>query len=89
MPVFPVKTPLLPAILLSLHFSSLPLSAFEIIAHRGASHDAPENTLASLKLGWEQGADVTVTATYPYSISLLGVPLKNGLLKSTTTERVE
>jgi len=29
----------------------------EIIAHRGASHDAPENTLASIQLGWEQGAD--------------------------------
>lgn len=28
-----------------------------IIAHRGASHDAPENTLASIRLGWEQGAD--------------------------------
>lgn len=29
----------------------------EIIAHRGASHDAPENTLAAVRLGWEQGAD--------------------------------
>ena len=29
----------------------------EIIAHRGASYDAPENTLASIRLGWEQGAD--------------------------------
>jgi glycerophosphoryl diester phosphodiesterase len=29
----------------------------EIIAHRGASFDAPENTLASLRLGFEQGAD--------------------------------
>lgn len=29
----------------------------EIIAHRGASFDAPENTLASIELGWEQGAD--------------------------------
>ncbi len=28
-----------------------------IIAHRGASRDAPENTLASVRLGWEQGAD--------------------------------
>lgn len=33
------------------------LSAVEIIAHRGASFDAPENTLAAAKLGWEQGAD--------------------------------
>jgi glycerophosphoryl diester phosphodiesterase len=29
----------------------------EIIAHRGASHDAPENTLAAMRLAWEQGAD--------------------------------
>ena len=29
----------------------------EIVAHRGASHDAPENTLAAFKLGFEQGAD--------------------------------
>jgi glycerophosphoryl diester phosphodiesterase len=29
----------------------------QIIAHRGASFDAPENTLAAIRLGWEQGAD--------------------------------
>ena len=28
-----------------------------IIAHRGASYDAPENTLAAFRLAWEQGAD--------------------------------
>jgi len=27
-----------------------------IIAHRGASHDAPENTLAAVRLAWERGA---------------------------------
>src|SRR5215204_725372 len=31
--------------------------AVEIIAHRGASFDAPENTLAAFRLGYEQGAD--------------------------------
>jgi glycerophosphoryl diester phosphodiesterase len=30
----------------------------EIIGHRGASYLAPENTIASFKLGWEKGADV-------------------------------
>jgi len=29
----------------------------DIIAHRGASGEAPENTLASVRLGWAQGAD--------------------------------
>jgi glycerophosphoryl diester phosphodiesterase len=28
-----------------------------IIAHRGASEDAPENTLAAFRLAWQQGAD--------------------------------
>ena len=28
-----------------------------IIAHRGASYDAPENTLAAFRLGWERNAD--------------------------------
>ncbi|MEM9588439.1 MAG: glycerophosphodiester phosphodiesterase, partial [Planctomycetota bacterium] len=28
-----------------------------IVAHRGASADAPENTLAAFQLAWEQGAD--------------------------------
>ena len=36
---------------------SITLSAVEIIAHRGASFDAPENTLSSMKLAWAQKAD--------------------------------
>jgi glycerophosphoryl diester phosphodiesterase len=32
-------------------------TAVPLIAHRGASHDAPENTLAAVKLGWERNAD--------------------------------
>jgi glycerophosphoryl diester phosphodiesterase len=34
-----------------------PVQAQWIVAHRGASHDAPENTLAAFQLAWEQGAD--------------------------------
>lgn len=33
------------------------LCAVEIIAHRGASAHAPENSLSSMKLAWEQNAD--------------------------------
>lgn len=36
-----------------------------------------------------QGGDVTVTATYPYSVNLLGFVVKSGRLTSQTTERVE
>jgi len=36
---------------------SVPARRIEIIGHRGASYDAPENTLASFKLGWAQQAD--------------------------------
>jgi Flp pilus assembly protein TadG len=38
---------------------------------------------------WEHGDDVTVTATYPYSISLLGLIVSSGELESRATERVE
>ena len=43
------------------------LLVMEIIAHRGASHDAPENTLAAVRLAWAQHAaalevDVHLTA---------------------------
>lgn len=36
---------------------SAPALAVEIIAHRGASADAPENTLSAMKLAWEQNSD--------------------------------
>lgn len=38
-----------------------PVLAVEIVAHRGASYDAPENTLAAHVLAWEQGADLVET----------------------------
>jgi glycerophosphoryl diester phosphodiesterase len=31
----------------------------EIVAHRGASFDAPENTVAAIRLAWEQKADAS------------------------------
>ncbi len=38
---------------------------------------------------WQPGATVTVTATYPYSINILGIVVASGNLHSSTTERVE
>jgi Flp pilus assembly protein TadG len=43
----------------------------------------------SVTSSWVQGEDVTVKATYPYEINLLGIVVHSGDLKSTTTERVE
>lgn len=37
--------------------SAYGIGAQQIVAHRGASHDAPENTLAAFRLAWEQQAD--------------------------------
>jgi Flp pilus assembly protein TadG len=38
---------------------------------------------------WDIGSDVTVTASYPYSISLLGWVVASGQLNTTMKERVE
>lgn len=38
-------------------FAASQASAQNIVAHRGASYDAPENTVAAMELAFEQGAD--------------------------------
>jgi Flp pilus assembly protein TadG len=38
---------------------------------------------------WQPGSDVTVSATYPYDISLLGYVVFSGKLSTHTVERVE
>ena len=43
----------------------------------------------TVESSWVHGEDVTVSATYPYSISLLGLVVKSGDLESQATERVE
>ena len=43
----------------------------------------------SFSNGCAAGSSVTVSATYPYSIDLLGLVVASGNLKSQTTERVE
>jgi Flp pilus assembly protein TadG len=57
---------------------------------RNAATDLKSSDLQiSISSSWTQGTDVTVTATYPYNINLLGVVVKSGRLSSSTTERVE
>ena len=43
---------------------AVPAGAVQIVAHRGASHDAPENTLASNKLAWKENTDAVETDIY-------------------------
>jgi len=47
------------------------------------------NLTVTVTSGWQHGDDVTVAATYPYSINLFGLVVQAGNLKSSTTERVE
>jgi Flp pilus assembly protein TadG len=47
------------------------------------------NLNVSVNSTWQPGSDITVQATYPYSINLLGWVISVGTLTSTTTERVE
>jgi glycerophosphoryl diester phosphodiesterase len=52
------------AILLAIGLATSRSDAVEIIGHRGASEDAPENTLASFRLAWTQNADAAETDVY-------------------------
>jgi Flp pilus assembly protein TadG len=59
-------------------------------AVRAAAVDLNQSNLdVSVSSSWQHGSDVSVTATYPYSISLLGLVVKSGRLSTTVTERVE
>jgi glycerophosphoryl diester phosphodiesterase len=37
--------------------AAAPARRVEIVAHRGESHDAPENTLAAINLTWDRGGE--------------------------------
>ena len=57
---------------------------------RDAATDLRQTDLqVTVVSSWQQGSDVSVTGSYPYSISLLGLVVKSGRLTSTTKERVE
>ena len=48
-------------VLASLMCSISTLFGVDIVAHRGASHDAPENKMAATRLAWKQKADAVET----------------------------
>lgn len=61
-------------------------------AVRNAATDLQQSSLnvnVSVSPSWTAGAEATVSADYPYQISLLGLVLKSGRMHSTTKERVE
>jgi Flp pilus assembly protein TadG len=61
-----------------------------VAAVRSSAKDLKQSDLSvTVSSTWQPTDDVSVTATYPYSISLLGMVVKSGRLSSTTTERVE
>jgi Flp pilus assembly protein TadG len=68
-------------------------AACEDAVRASATNLKPSNGLtancSTLPGVWQPGDELTVTATYPYSISLFGIISKSGSLSSTTKERVE
>jgi Flp pilus assembly protein TadG len=61
----------------------------KVIASADGLDSSKLNITVTPSDGWEAGSDVTVEASYPYSINLLGKVVKDGQLTSKTTERVE
>lgn len=70
------------------HISNPSASVEDRVRESAADLDQSELDV-NVSSSWQQGEDVTVSATYPYDISLLGFVVKSGNLTSTTTERVE
>ena len=66
-----------------------PTGAATTAVRTSASDLNQSNLNVTVSSAWAAGTDVTVTATYPYSISLLGWVVTAGSLTSKTTERVE
>jgi len=69
--------------------SANPSAAATAAVRSSAANLNQSNLNVTVTSGWQPGADVTVAATYPFSISLLGWVVTSGNLTSKTTERVE
>ena len=69
--------------------SSSPASNCSAAVRSAAGGLTQSNLSVSCSSPWSIGSDVTVSASYPYSISLLGWVVATGNLNTTMTERVE
>ena len=66
-----------------------PAAAVEGSLRAAADGLTPARLAVTVTSTWQAGADVKVAATYPYTISIFGIPLHTGSLASSTTQRVE
>jgi Flp pilus assembly protein TadG len=69
--------------------SSSPQSDCVAAVQNAAGSLAPASLNVACSSPWTIGSDVTVSASYPYSISLLGWVVASGNLNTTMKERVE
>ena len=66
-----------------------PVGVATAAVHQAASDLDTSKLDVAVSSDWKPGNTVDVTATYPYSINVLGVIVKKGNLTSMTRERVE
>lgn len=62
-----------------------------LAAARGAAPDLNQSKIQVIVTPgspWVHNSDVTVSVTYPYALSVLGIVIASGNLKGTTTARV-
>jgi len=65
-------------------------AAAALVRDDASNLDQTQLNVSVTAADWTQpGGDVVVTATYPYSLNILGVTVKSGVLTSTTKERLE
>jgi Flp pilus assembly protein TadG len=55
---------------------------------RAATDLKPADLQVAVLSSWDAGDEVEVSASYPYSIKVLGMTIKSGRMNSKTTERV-
>jgi Flp pilus assembly protein TadG len=70
--------------------SGTPADAAQAVRRAASDLDQSQLVVDVTSTNWTQpGSDVTVTATYPFKIDILGWVVKEGRLSSSQTERLE